>query len=77
MKEVYSQKHKKFNRLDAIERGKIAAYLEQGLSKSKIACELSRSKSTIFYEIRKGTYKGRYQPRATQNHYASNNGTCA
>ena len=67
IKKVYVQSHRKFNRLNEIKRGKIAGYLEQGVSRSEIACKLSSSKLMSYHEIRKEIYKGRYQPHIAEN----------
>lgn len=57
------------------ERGKIEAYLDEGLSQSEIARRLDRHRSTISREIKRGseqrgrnsTARLRYQATSAQN----------
>lgn len=58
--EGYIKKRNKYSHLSSEERGKIEAYLHQGVSISRIAYFLKRSKSTISEELRRGRYNGRY-----------------
>ena len=64
---LYNILHKEYKQISGIERGQIEAYIKMGLSISEIARKLSRSKSTIWNEINKGTYKGKYQAHIAQN----------
>ena len=57
----------KYKRLTAEERGKIEAYNGEGFSISKISKLMKRSKSTIFDELRRGKYNGKYQAHIAQN----------
>ena len=61
MESEYIGNGKKYKQLTAEERGKIEAYVSLGLSFSKIACLLTRSKSTICEEIKRGRYNGKYR----------------
>ena len=67
MSTEYAQLSAKYNQLSADERGKIEVYYEIGVSISQIARNLSRSKSTICEEIRRGKYKGKYFAHIAQN----------
>ena len=58
--EGYIKNSNKYSHLSSEERGKIEAYLHQGVSISRIAIYLKRSKSTISEELRRGRYNGRY-----------------
>ena len=58
--EGYIKKRNKYSHLSSEERGKIEAYLHQGVSISRIAYYLNRSKSTISEELRRGPSNGRY-----------------
>ena len=51
----------------AEERGKIETYRSEGFSISKISKLMERSKSTIFEELRRGEYNGKYQAHIAQN----------
>ena len=67
MNEEYTEKANKYKQLSAEERGKIEAYRSLNCSISKIASLISRSKSTVYEEIRRGKYNGRYTARIAQN----------
>ena len=67
MSTEYTELSAKYNQLSAEERGKIEAYYEIGVSISQIARNLSRSKSTVCEEIRRGKYKGKYLAHIAQN----------
>ena len=67
MKELYTKEGRKYNQLTAEERGKIEAYWQQRFSVSAMAREMKRSKSTIFQEIHRGKYNGKYQAHIAQN----------
>ena len=67
MSKLYISKTTKYNQLTAIERGKIEAYLNEGRSISWISKTLTRSKSTISYEVQRGTYNGKYRAHIAQN----------
>ena len=67
MKEVYTKEGRKYNQLTAEERGKIEAYWQQRFSVSAMSREMKRSKSTIFQEIHRGKYNGKYQAHIAQN----------
>ena len=67
MSTEYTELSAKYNQLSAEERGKIEAYYEMGISISQIARNLSRSKSTVCEEIRRGKYKGKYCAHIAHN----------
>ena len=67
MREVYTKHSRKYNQLTAEERGKIEVYWHQRFSVSAMAREMNRSKSTIFQEIHRGKYNGKYQAHIAQN----------
>ncbi len=58
---------KKYNQLTFAERCKIEVYRGKGYSISRISHLLERSKSTIFYEIRRGYYNGKYHVQVAQD----------
>lgn len=49
------RKRKKGKHLTSVERGKIEAYLKEGISKVKIAKKIGVSERTIYREIKRGT----------------------
>lgn len=51
------KEHSRYNHLTSEERGKIEAYLDQGLSQAEIARRLGRARSTICREIKRGSEK--------------------
>lgn len=75
----------KFKHLSALERGKISALLDEGLTPSAIARALGRHRSTICREIKRGTttqlgtdlvpYE-RYYPETGQAVYEKNRAGC-
>lgn len=67
MEEVYAKEAGKYKQLNAIERGKIEAYYNEGKSISYIAKQLKRSKSTISEEIKRSKYNGKYKAHIAQN----------
>ena len=64
---LYTQKPKKYKQLQPEERWQIEAYYKMGMSISGIARMLSRSKSTISCEIRRGKHRRKYIARIAQN----------
>ena len=67
MKKRYPETQVKYNHLAAEERGKIEAYKSEGFSISQISKLMKCSKSTIFEELMRGKYNGRYQAHIAQN----------
>ena len=67
MSTEYTKLSAKYNQLSSEERGKIEVYYEIGLSISQIARNLGRSKSTVYEEIRRGKYKGKYRAHIVHN----------
>ena len=61
--EEYIKKRRKYSHLSIEERGMIDGFLMLGMSISKIAEHLNRSKSTISEEIRRGKYNGKYKAK--------------
>ena len=55
----------KYSRLSNIERGKVELLQNKGVS--FIARELGRSKSSVFEELKRGTYNGRYSASIAHN----------
>lgn len=67
MKELYTKNGRKYKQLQPEERGQIEAYYNMNMSISEIARRLSRSKSTISCEIRRGKYRKKYTAHIAQN----------
>ncbi len=67
MNKEYTENNGKYKQLSAEERGKIEAYRSLNCSISKIAGLINRSKSTVYEEIKRGKYNGRYTARIAQN----------
>lgn len=63
---MHESYHIKPKRLDIIERTKIELLCGQGRSQSYIAANLGWAKSTISDELKRGTYKGKYQAHIAQ-----------
>ncbi|KPJ21700.1 transposase, partial [Streptococcus phocae] len=53
----HSTTKQSYHHLSEAERGKIEAYLSEGLKPAEIARRLGRSRSTISLEIKRGTVK--------------------
>ena len=67
MEKRYPETQVKYNHLTAEERGKIEAYRSERFSISQISKLMERSKSTIFEELRRGKYNGKYHAHIAQN----------
>lgn len=61
MNRLYQKKHTKYKHINLEERIEIEIGLGRGESISSIARRLYRAKSSVFYEIRRGIYNGRYR----------------
>ena len=62
----YTNIGRQYTQLSLAERGKIEAFYSLKFSISEIARLMNRSKSTIFKEIQRGEYKGKYTAHIAQ-----------
>ena len=65
-----------YHHLTILEREKLAIYLAQGLSLTKIAATLKRNKSTISRERKRNSVKEQYTPCLAQGKYAKRRKAC-